>query len=761
MSRTCEAARASHPGQRCTIRLPAALATAALVLGLGAPLAPVPVAGQAGVAPTQRAATVRIEVVSNRRADLVSGGDALVAITAPRVDRASQLRVALNGRRTTTRFVKQAPHRFVGLVTGLRLGDNALTATVRGQAGGARLRIVNHPNGGPVFSGRPQQPYTCQATAVDRTCNQPVTYSYRYLPVGQDQLRPYDRRNPPADVATTTTSTGATVPFVVRREFGYQDRNQYQVLVLFDPAKPWTASHRQRGWNQKLVVLHGSACGAAYAPTGAPLTDANGDGQVGRALYVHALSKGFAVLSTALANARRNCNISLQAESVMMAKERITEQYGEIRYTIGSGCSGGSLTPLQVSNAYPGLYDGLAVNCSFPDFWSGTTIGWVTDQTLLHLYFSGTGEQTPRALWTPGQVQAVLGQPFVDNALTYALYNQLINFFDPTVTCPGIDETRVYDPVRRPGGVRCTPQDWAPTVLGRRRPASWTPQEKRAGHGFVGLPIGNVGVQYGLAALNAGTITPTQFVDVNRRVGSFDIDYHQTRARTQADPTALANAYRTGSINDATRLNRIPIIVGSPPNDALSENHPGHNAYILRERIRQASGSARNLVIWEGQKPITTDIAFYLESFDAIDRWLARIERDPRALTTARKVTANKPADVQDSCWDGIGHVLNTGRCAIAQRYQPSRTIAGGPLTSDVNACRLKAMRRSAYRVAFTDAQWTQLRAAFPDGVCDWSRTGMHQAPSRPWLTYSTRSGGTVVGGRPMPTAPVSTPVGR
>ena len=53
-----------------------------------------------------------------------------------------------------------------------------------------------------------------------------------------------------------------------------------------------------------------------------------------------------------------------------MAKERLVEQYGEIRYTIGTGCSGGSLTQQQVANAYPGIYQGILPQCSFPDAWS-------------------------------------------------------------------------------------------------------------------------------------------------------------------------------------------------------------------------------------------------------------------------------------------------------------------------------------------------------------------------------------------------------
>ena len=42
-------------------------------------------------------------------------------------------------------------------------------------------------------------------------------------------------------MATTTTQTGVTVPFIIRIETGYQDRDEYAIAVLFQPGKPWAA----------------------------------------------------------------------------------------------------------------------------------------------------------------------------------------------------------------------------------------------------------------------------------------------------------------------------------------------------------------------------------------------------------------------------------------------------------------------------------------------------------------------------------------
>src|SRR4029077_20741396 len=50
-----------------------------------------------------------------------------------------------------------------------------------------------------------------------------------------------------------------------------------------------------------------------------------------------------------------------------MLKEHVGDTSGALRYTIGEGCSGGSLAELWMSNAYPGLYQGLIATCTFPD----------------------------------------------------------------------------------------------------------------------------------------------------------------------------------------------------------------------------------------------------------------------------------------------------------------------------------------------------------------------------------------------------------
>src|SRR3954466_4228754 len=70
---------------------------------------------------------VQISTVSNR-ADLISGGDALVRISVPGDFRRS-LRVGLNGHDVTKAFTASSDGRGLGLLSGLRNGRNVVTAT--------------------------------------------------------------------------------------------------------------------------------------------------------------------------------------------------------------------------------------------------------------------------------------------------------------------------------------------------------------------------------------------------------------------------------------------------------------------------------------------------------------------------------------------------------------------------------------------------------------------------------------------------------
>src|SRR3954471_3899340 len=103
------------------------------------------------LAPVATAARASVQVLSGR-ANLISAGDALVAVDLPAGTDASKVRVTLGSRDVTSSFALRPNGRYEGLVERLQVGDNVLTARLPGGAT-ARTTIMNHPNGGPVFSG--------------------------------------------------------------------------------------------------------------------------------------------------------------------------------------------------------------------------------------------------------------------------------------------------------------------------------------------------------------------------------------------------------------------------------------------------------------------------------------------------------------------------------------------------------------------------------------------------------------------------------
>ena len=699
----------------------------------------------AGAAPAAAGADApRIQVLSNR-ADLVSGGDALVRITLPRFAKPAALRVAAGGRDVTAAFERTGHRRFDGLIEGLREGRTTVIART-GQTGAARLKIANHPLGGPIFAGPQIQPWDCQDTAVDAQCNQPSEFKYFYLPKGAPQagaalpgtnsndaggsFQPYDPDSPPADdeIETTTTTEGVKAPFIVRLETGYIDRDQYAIAVLFDPDQPWTPTAPQAQFNRRMVITHGFSCDTEYHTGDAPSV-----------LSPRVLAGGFMVMSNALDHAGHNCSLLTQAESLVMTKEHAIDHYGTVRWTIGSGCSGGSLAQQQVANAYPGVYQGITPQCSFPDAWSSAM--QYEEYHFGLQYLENPTRWSPGVLYDPVAISSFFDHPNVANPITFT--TAIPNSGDPSRPCPGVPEDQVYNEQTNPDGVRCTLQDYMVNAFGRDE------------NGWARRGFDNVGIQYGIKGLRQGLISPAQFVDFNTNIGGADLDLNLTAERTAADPIALERLYRTGAINAANNLDQVAIIDLRGPDPGAF--HDVFRTYAMRARLERNFGTAANQVLWRGAVPLVGDPSFADDAVFAIDRWLARVDADRRKIPLAKKIIQDRPDSVAPRCTDGAGAELSEEACdqAVAA-YGTPRQGADGPETEDVMKCKLKPLNRDDYPVAFTDQQWTSLQQAFPGGVCDYTKPGVSQGDTIPWLTYQNRRGRVIYGGRPLGDPPVS-----
>jgi len=713
--------------------------------------------------------TAQLRVLSNRP-DMVSAGDVLVEVILENAAAAEELVLTRNGSDVTSvlHASPDNPLRLLGVVDGLAVGDNTLSTNI-----GNDLTVVNHPSGGPVFTGPHIQPWECQDTAADEDCNQPVEYKWLYKSSNplNGGLLPYDPENPPDDMAMTTTDTGETLPFIVRQEKGYQARDQYTIFTLQKVGEDWTPVQPQSQWNRRLLVTHGGNCRGDH-DTSSPKTDDYSGTIPGNPLidqsYITALGSGWSVLSTAQLNLGHNCNLSYQAESLMMAKERFIEQYGELRYTVGTGCSGGAITQNMIANAYPGLYQGLLTTCTYPDVMSTAT--QFADYHILLRYFK-TNMNDPALLARDGTLFTVLQQNEVYGHLDgivnasvadSALFAEAV---DPASHCGGISDEERFDQDTNPGGVRCDVLSFMQNMIGPREqfPAEdqqrdhWSQIEKDLGYGFSGFPLGNEGVQYGLIPLQQGTLLPSQFLKLNTNIGGLDPSLNVTTERLKPDYPALPNAYRTGILNTVVNMDTVPIINMTGPDPGIA--HDSVHGYWVRWRLEREFGNRDNFVHWGGLTPLIGDLTYMSQSLVAMASWLDAIETDTSDAPLAEKIVTNKPASVQDQCSGVPGQMCPEELMLV---FGTPRTQAGADKYGDQVQCQLKPFSRADnYGLGNTiwqEADWQKLEQTFATGVCDWSKKPLAWQPTIPWLKYQDDLGDVIIGGEQM--APAEFPAG-
>jgi hypothetical protein len=780
-----------------------------------------------------------IRTLSNR-ADLISGGDALVEVKVPRRVDLNDVVISLNGTNITAAFIRNSAARtFRGLVTGLHDGRNVLQAGVRGRdhdsGDSEKLTITNHPIGGPVLLSSQTQPWVCATPtlflgsgntpasnasglttfAIDAQCNIATEFKLFYRTKTPVSVTPNDGgcslalpdpsptvitpnptrpANPcfrpyvpgttdPASIASTTTNADQIVPYVVRIERGTLNRGIYEIAVLFDTTKTWTALSPQPQWNGKAVYSFGASTGQPrlqFRTEQSWVDDA-------------ALSRGFMVVNNSLTDSLFNSNRVLNAETLMMMKEHIIDTYGEIKYLLGNGCSGGSIQQNTAASIFPGLLDGIQPSCDYPD--SITTGMEVTDCVLLVNVYAGPAWTTlmdgkPQAEINAkkaainGHISSVSCQSW-NNA--FGFNNKPGNYARtlilPADTLTGkltlLNESRnncllpaalVYDPLNNPNGTRCGDPDLATAVWGTiaNENASGSVRARQTGD--------NVGIQYGLNAMVAGAITPEEFVTLNEKIGGVDADSNRRAARSTADRAALEIAYRAGIVSSGANLGKLPII------DSRGWDETGIHyiwrSFAERARIEEANhGNHGNQVMWRygtGLLPGTAAqvAAVTVKSLVTMDTWLTNLNASApketiNSVRTQAQVIAVRPAAAVDLCFLSTDPtfstpVFNMAQCdadlpqadglgRMAKRASP-RQVAGGPLVENILKCQLKPLNSADYApVILSSEQLGRLHTVFPDGVCDWDRPGVGQRPAASPLTFEDGPGG-----KRLPRAPES-----
>ncbi len=708
-----------------------------------------------------------VQVVSSQ-AERVSGGDALVDIAV--AGNTGTLTAKLNGTDVATVFKTDPLHagHLIGVVAGLAVGSNTLVVGFGGTE--TRLALTNYPLTGPMLSGPQTSPYNCQTAsfslpdgsklgaATDAQCSAPtqVQYLYRSTSGGALKPMPTSTTSPtalPSDVASTTNTAGVAVPFVVRVETGTMNRGIYQNAVLHDPTADAAPSPTTppKGWNRKLIAVHGTGCAGGWYIQGAamgvsPYTGTN----------LTRLGEGYAVFTNTLNHPTNSCNATVAGETTLMGKDHFIKTYGVPTATVSVGTSGGAYTSLQIADAFPGLLDGVYIDATFPDALAIAMSAM--DAKLLNRYYTAnnltgtteaqmvkvSGHKSARA-WYDLAVQSGRTDPVSGRTETIPTTGSFGGAYAAGLFNAAVPAAQRWNASTNPTGARATVFDINRNVYGVDA------------NGYALRPFDNVGVQYGLAQLNDGSISKDQFLEMNEKMGGFDRDGNYTTTRSVGDAGAIARAYQSGlQLGGNGGLASIPVFDSSNFYDEDNFYHYQWFHFAVRERMLKANGDTQNHVMWRGgvsfpdlfgqTTPGKAERAAVAaksaaDGWPLFVQWVDAYKADASSATQRAKVIAKKPLAAVDGCFTQsttpqfmaeTQTLASSGAAGTCNALYPSwtytRAQAGASVAADKLKCQTKPVAVADYAVAFSAAELARLNAAFPSGVCDWSKAGVGQA---------------------------------
>lgn len=626
-----------------------------------------------------------------------------------------------------------------------------------------------------------------------KDCSIESYVTYYYVPAGGSSYKPMPTDGSrPADMGTTTLDDGRTVDFIVRWERGTINRFIYQYVMLAplgeDPEHPDTSL-----WNRKLVYHFEGGVGFGNWQ-GKPSNKAG---------LITAIGKGYAIAYSTGTRTSTHYNLVLGGETAMMTKEGFIKRYGVPIYTVGLGASGGAIQQYLYAQNHPGLIDAAIPQQPYPDMVGQIPhvgdcelLEYYMDVTD---HQNPKWQVTKNRSWLVGMnAEDSVANPFAGFDVAY-----LNNIPDgPRMAfAPGSTECRAAWTGLTAGAIN--PQFDADGVIqlaGDRMDLSRFDDFRGFSHfedarkiygvgadGYARMSWDNVGVQYGLQAMKDGHISPAEFLDLNFKIGGWkqpgemvaegfpyttvdakDEDeeaLEQFKAatipgyfdpwgarnmnrwnpaapdipapRTHGSLAAIQAMYQSGLVFRGEM--DIPTIDWHPYLEHRLDMHNVHQSFAVRQRIRNAMGSADNQVIWFTDTPPTkgNDFDQIPMALEVMDEWMARIRANPDA-----GAAANRPARAVDSCfdtsgaliasgnevWDGVLDDKTPGACTQQfPMYRTSRIVAGGPIEGGIFKCALKPVDTALVDGTYgswapTPAEIDKLKAIFPEGVCDFSQ---------------------------------------
>jgi len=502
-----------------------------------------------------------------------------------------------------------------------------------------------------------------------------------------------------------------------------------------------------------------------------------GNPQRNSMLYLPGLALGYAILYSTGTVTATHYNLQLGGETAIMVKDRFVSAYGEPRYTVAVGGSGGAIQQYVYGQNHPGLLDAAIPQYSYPDMVTQTI--HVGDCELLERWAdSRVLVSGPLSMWRTW-VNRSLIEGLNASAAVPNPYAALMPYMPVPGSSECINGWRGLSPLAlnpwygtAPG---VTPQEQVSTEW-----THWGDLVNIYGtdaSGYARVPWDNVGVQYGLQALRDGNITPAEFLDLNANVGSWkqssemvqegcpyvgactpgNIDVWSARnmnlspdggvtpaPRREGDRDAMYAAYRSGMVFRG-KID-IPIIDWRHYLEPYLDMHNSHQSFAARQRMLNYDGDASNQVIWFTAAPQQSSLRFDQTpmALRVMDEWMQNIAAHPE-----RSVAENKPEGAVDSCfgldgssiatgadvWNGILDDKPAGPCTQAFPIRStSRIVAGGPLEGGVFKCALQSVDDAIDRGLYgawhpNPADVERLNQIFPTGVCDYRKRDVGLSP--------------------------------
>ncbi|MCW8328886.1 DUF6351 family protein [Photobacterium sp. SDRW27] len=551
---------------------------------------------------------------------------------------------------------------------------------------------------------------------------------------------------------------------LIRVEQGTINRYIYTILMPIQVEEVGNQSSAN-AWNKRLIYRFEGGSGIGYR-----------QGRINLFRLINKelsqLKKGYALITSSGNKTSYGYNMLLAEDTARRVKAQFVSLFGKPLYTVGIGGSGGGLSQYLIGQNSQDILDGLLPLYSYPDMVSVAT--YALDCDLFNNYFSFLAND--RARWQDWQNrQHVEGLRAINGAKQKAGWlqplNQLLRWQKPEFPrgnnecINGYFGLSSYLNNPKEGFLKPYFHD---SVVKQVNWNYWQDMVHIFGqdeHGFGLSTWDNVGVQYGLQALLNNHITFDEFIDLNRKIGSWKPlnemkaeriislsantppiwlslwgNHNITKVdtvsakRQSASLTAINKAYEYGQVF----IGRIslPIIdIRNYLEDDLNMHHTSAS-FASRLRILNSQKHTQNHVIWISDKEYSP----IEKAYDVMDKWLMAINLLPDQLSYQQKVQMAKPIMAKDACFAEKGNIIASGKdvfngdwnqqpsgaCTkLFPIYSNSRIKAGAPWQGSIFKCHTipidTAIENGIYGDLDLSAKVSALKQTFPDGVCDYT----------------------------------------